>query len=75
MLVWPANFQIPNSGTQSAFVFLFAEVEGNIATLNFYSEETRTNLLWSEELEYTSNEEIYTYILSLEKYKEYKRGN
>lgn len=75
MLVWNANFQIPNSGVQSAFVFLFAEKIDNKTNLSFYSDENRKNLMWEEELDFSGKvEDIYDYILTLEKYQQYKKA-
>jgi hypothetical protein len=73
MLVWEANFQIPRSGTQAKYVFLFAEIENTSATLKFYSEDNKTNLLWEETIDVPNSiTDIYSYIKSLEKYNQYQ---
>lgn len=75
MLIWNSNFQIPNSGVQAANVYMFAELDLNILKLSFYSDSNRANILWTEELEvYDTIDDIYDYILSLEKYNQYKKA-
>ncbi len=74
MLKWNANFQIPNSGTQSAWVYLSAEVSETSATLNFYSDDTKTNLIFKKDIDYRAEYgDIYTYILTLADYEHYER--
>lgn len=75
MLVWNANFQIPNSGVQAAFVYLFAEKEEDKLKLSFYSNNENTQVMWEEKIDFIGNDEnIYDYILSLEKYQQYKKA-
>lgn len=73
MLVWEANFQIPNSGTQSRYVFLIADKSEETTILSFYSDEDGKNLLWSEEIDVPNSVvNVYDYLLSLEKYQSYQ---
>lgn len=75
MLVWNANFQIPNSGVQAAFVYMLAEKSEDKIILSFFSDENKTQLLFNEEIEaLNQNLEIYDYILTLEKYQQYKKA-
>jgi hypothetical protein len=74
MLRWNANFQIPNSGTQSAWVYLYADTDESIATLSFYPEDTKTNLIFKKDIEYKAEYgDIYTYLLTLAEYEHYER--
>lgn len=74
MLVWEANFQIPNSGIQSKYVFLTAEKTESSTILYFYSDESCINLLWNEETNIPDDvKNIYEYLLTMEEYKNYKR--
>jgi hypothetical protein len=75
MLSWKANFQIPNSGYQSEYVFLYAELNADTIDLQFYSDIEKCNLMWAESIKYIPSSEIdvYDYVLLQEKYKNYKK--
>lgn len=76
MLKWNANFQIPNSGTQAACVYLYADINESLATLSFYADDTKTNLIFKKDIEYKAEYgDIYAYILTLAEYEHYERVN
>lgn len=73
MLYWQANFQIPNSGVQSAEVYVVAENTDEGVTANFYSDSTRQNLLFTKYYPKTTIDP-YDYLLSLEEFSNYVRA-
>jgi len=74
MLYWKADFQIPDSGAQSAEVFAFCQLndEQTVITVEFYADNSKQNLLFIEQYEhdsdYVSAEE---YLLTTEEFANY----
>lgn len=67
MLYWKANFQIPNSGTQSAEVFILVKNK----EVEFYSDQQTENLLFKKEYMIPEDANGYDYLLSLEEFANY----
>lgn len=69
MLIWNANFQIPNSGVQAAWVH--AIVDAN--TVKFYSDPELKWLMFEREYDIPASSDPYDYLLSLEEFSQYSR--
>lgn len=67
MLYWKANFQIPNSGSQSAEVFVLIDND----TVEFYSDSRSENLLFTKEYSFPEEIDPYDFLLSLEDFSNY----
>ena len=74
MLYWKANFQIPNSGTQAAEVYVTATQTEKTVTASFYADKLNQNLLFVKEIETEENlENIYDFLLTLNDFSEYTK--
>lgn len=74
MLEWNANFQIPLSGVQSAWVFLCAEIVDDNVEMTFYADKEKNNLLWTKTIQYFQEMgDIYEYLMQQDEYALYKR--
>lgn len=73
MLYWKANFQIPNSGTQAAEVFVEAETTDGVITAKYYAEKEKINFLFEKTYE-DASDDPYQYLLSLPEYEEYTKA-
>lgn len=69
MITWNANFQIPNSGVQAAWVY--AIVDDN--TVKFYSDSELKWLMFEREYDISGVDDPYEYLLSLEEFAQYTR--
>jgi hypothetical protein len=71
MIKWFANFQIPNSGTQVAWVYAVVE-DGKV---RYYSGDPIMQQFIREEVVYIPpNVDPYGYLLTLEAFKDYTRA-
>lgn len=77
MLVWDANFNVPNSGTQVATVYAFAgEVVDGSCAVKFYGDEDQTIYLFEESFSVSEDsDDVYGDLLDLEYFSLYRHGN
>lgn len=68
MIRWFSNFQIPNSGIQTPYVY--AVVENGM--VKFYGDENKTIFLWEKEYFIPENVNPYSYLLTLEDFTNYE---
>lgn len=68
MLYWYANFQIPNSGSQSAEVFVIVDDEKSV---NYYADNELTTHLFSKEYTFPEHIDEYDFLLSLDEFSQY----
>lgn len=74
MLKWNAKFQIPNSGIQVDWIFLYADITDSGNDLLFYSDADKQHLLYQKTIDFIDpNMDVYDFLLSLEEYKNYER--
>ena len=74
MLRWNAKFQIPNSGIQVDWVFLYASVGDLTTDLLFYSDIDRQHLLFQKTIDFIETDmDVYDFLLSLDEYNNYER--
>lgn len=69
MIAWNANFQIPNSGAQAAWVY--AVVDGS--AVKFYSDPEMNWPMFEREYDIPASSDPYEYLLSLEEFSQYAR--
>lgn len=74
MLYWNANFQIPDSGVQSADVYVVAAEEDGLLKATLYSDVFLLNMIYEKKYELPENtDDLYSYLLSLSEYQNYVR--
>lgn len=74
MLYWKANFNIPNSGTQAAEVYVKAHREDSVIVAEYYSDAELSNMIMNKQYVVDSSVSNYEdYLLSLEEYSLYKK--
>lgn len=74
MLFWQANFQIPNSGVQTAEVYVEADLRDDVIEAVFYGDRDKANLLFSKEYEVVDEStDVYEYLLSLDDFANYTK--
>lgn len=72
MLYWKANFNIPNSGTQAAEVYVKVHREDPFIVAEYYSDPELSNMLMNKQYVVDPNITNYEdYLLSLEEYSPY----
>lgn len=70
MLYWQANFQIPNSGVQSAEVYVIVK---NDEDVDFYADNNLSIFLFQKKYTFPTNIDRYDYLLSLDEFSEYRK--
>lgn len=73
MLYWHANFQIPNSGVQTADVYIVAELDANSVKSFAYSDSELKHVIFNKEYFVTGISDPYDYLLSLDEYAQYTK--
>jgi hypothetical protein len=73
MLYWKANFQIPNSGVQSAEVYVISESTESQVIAKFYADKDFVNFLFEKIYEEKKVDDSEKYLMSLSEYSTYEK--
>lgn len=74
MLYWKANFNIPNSGTQAAEVYVKVVREESCIVAEYYSDPELSNMIMNKQYIVGGNITNYEdYLLTLEEYSLYTK--
>lgn len=74
MLYWKANFNIPNSGTQAAEVYVKVIREESGIVAEYYSDPDLSNMIMNKQYDIDPNISDYeNYLLTLEEYSLYTK--
>ena len=71
MLYWKANFEIPNSGVQSAWVFV--SIQEDRKTVDFYADQEKSTQLFTKTYDIPEEVDPYDYLLTLEEFSNYTK--
>lgn len=71
MIRWEANFQIPNSGTQTKEVFVIVDEDNR--TVKFYGDREQRIHIMDKQYMIPFGMNPYQYLLSLDEFKEYEQ--
>ena len=70
MLIWNSNFQIPNSGVQSDYVYAFVE-QNNV--VKFYADQFKNTYLFEKHYDIPQGVDPYDYLLILNDFTNYTK--